>query len=258
LAEVEITHLYGGEVCLEYNDRAHTYHVIEGEERRKVPSVTRICSVIDKPWLIPWAVNSAVNLCKGAVSPDVAHSDLYLEQVWKQATSAYRSVRDEALNVGKEVHSFLEKHLKSTEKPLLPAEGTAVRSCVDAALAWLREHEVRLVEVERRIYSRRHRFSGTLDKLAYVDGELTLIDWKTSKSLYDEYWLQTSAYQAAYEEETQRRIEKRILIRLDKEAAVFEDHASGRREYRQDFQAFLGALKLFKRLHMKEKNEETI
>lgn len=39
-------------------------------------------------------------------------------------------------------------------------------------------------------------------KLSMVDGKLMILDWKTSRGIYDEYWLQMAAYVQSFEELT--------------------------------------------------------
>ncbi len=53
---------------------------------------------------------------------------------------------------------------------------------------------------EQTVWSRTHRYAGTLDLVAYVDGVRTLIDFKTSKAIYAEAHLQNVAYQVALAE----------------------------------------------------------
>lgn len=148
-------------------------------------------------------------------------------------------------------HNWLEQYFKSGEPGPAP-EHPKAGHCVDAALKWLHEHQVEKLEVERRIYSRKHQFSGTLDKLAIVDGKKCLIDWKSSKGVYTEYKLQTAAYVGAYEEETGEYIEGRWLIKLGKEDGEFEAHWYPRATQRSDYKAFKNALGLLKYLKANE------
>lgn len=240
--------MYGGEVKLVYNDAKHSYHVIEGDQKFKVPSVTTICGIIDKSAaLTQWASNSAVNYIEGAVLSDTPYTDTYLASVLHAARYAHRAIKTDAANVGTQAHHWLEAHFKHGLIPELPEDGR-VRNCVHAALEWMGEHKVEKVEVEKRVYSRVHRFSGTLDKLAVVDGVLSLLDWKSSKNLYAEYHLQTAAYVAAYQEETGIAVPQRVLIKLGKEDGVFQDHILPTEEQGKDFEAFLAALTLYKRV----------
>lgn len=76
--------------------------------------------------------------------------------------------------------------------------------------------------VECRVWSLRHRYAGTVDALAMVDGKFGVLDIKTSPGFYPEYNLQTAAYVSALHEfETKRTlrlprdIETRWILRID-------------------------------------------
>lgn len=89
--------------------------------------------------------------------------------------------------------------------------------------------------------------------LAYVDGKLTICDWKSSKGCYPEFHYQTAAYSAAYTEETGQKIDQRILIRLGKEDGEFDPHVLGKGTQAGDFKAFKAALTLYRSLQSKKK-----
>lgn len=136
------------------------------------------------------------------------------------------------------------------------AEPPEVNRCVSAGLDWIASRKVAFLHQECPIYSRRYKYSGRLDGLALVDDVPTLFDWKSSKGVYPEFRLQTAAYVHAWEEEhPDQRIEQRILVRLGKEDGAFEPHVYPRETLRKDFDAFLGAQKLHKRLNDLEKEE---
>lgn len=215
----------------------------------KVPSVTTICkAVIDKSdALVPWAVNETLSFLRGVLSPDADSSgSIWWEQVLEQAKKAHRVRKEEAANLGSQVHAALECKFKDGID--LPFEGVddRVTSCYNAGLAWLETHSVQPVAVERKVYSRRYKYSGTLDKLAIVDGALSLIDWKSSKHIYPEHRLQTALYVQAYEEETGEVVQKRYLVKLGKEEALFEPHEFSRRDYVRDKAAALRAVELYR------------
>src|SRR5262249_19750690 len=108
-------------------------------------------------------------------------------------------------------------------------------NCCAAAVEWMSQHNVRWLKTERKCFSRKYGYAGTMDGLAVVDSckdrlccphdftdRLTLVDWKTSNALYVEYLLQTAAYQQAYQEETGETIADRWVIRLGKDDAEFD------------------------------------
>lgn len=76
--------------------------------------------------------------------------------------------------------------------------------------------------VERQVWSLRHRYAGTVDTLATVDGKFGVLDIKTSMGFYPEYNLQTAAYVSALQEfeikkalGLSRPIETRWILRID-------------------------------------------
>lgn len=54
--------------------------------------------------------------------------------------------------------------------------------------------------IERQVWSLRHRYAGTVDALATIDGKFGVLDIKTSTGFYPEYNLQTAAYVSALQE----------------------------------------------------------
>lgn len=76
--------------------------------------------------------------------------------------------------------------------------------------------------VERQIKSFTHRYAGTVDALATIDGKFGVLDIKTSTGFYPEYNLQTAAYMLALQEFPVRRelalprdIETRWILRIN-------------------------------------------
>ncbi len=68
--------------------------------------------------------------------------------------------------------------------------------------------------VERRILNKEHRYSGTIDAMAVVDGRFGVLDIKTSQAIYRDYNLQTSAYMDALMDEF-HNLETRWILRID-------------------------------------------
>jgi hypothetical protein len=81
--------------------------------------------------------------------------------------------------------------------------------------------------IERKIRHPFHRYVGTFDMVAEIDGVFSLVDIKTASAVYDDYRLQTSAYFYAINEEPwlldsrgskillPREIQKRYVLRLN-------------------------------------------
>lgn len=65
---------------------------------------------------------------------------------------------------------------------------------------WIEAHEVEILATEMTVFSHEHRYAGTCDMLARVDGVTYLIDLKTSKYVGDHHLLQGAAYLRAVRE----------------------------------------------------------
>jgi len=92
--------------------------------------------------------------------------------------------------------------------------------------------------------SETHYVGGTLDVVAKVDEELELIDWKTSKRLSDDVFLQTASYKMMLLEGGVEKISRRA-VRLDKTGKGFEDYPI-KSDYFKDRDAFLALLKNYR------------
>jgi hypothetical protein len=196
-------------------------------------------------------VNQAIDLIRPAISPGVEHAESYLEEVYAQARKEHTRRRSEAAQAGTVVHGVL-----SGENPCGDTgELLGVTAKIATGQAWLKENNVAFRSIERPIYSRRHRYSGRLDGIADLSGVLTLLDWKTGKGVYPEFRFQTAAYVHAYEEEfPSETIQQRICLHLQEDKVT--PHIYTRDSLRQDFNAFLAALRLHRRLKLIQQEEK--
>jgi hypothetical protein len=274
----ETLFFYGGTEVLHYDDALHAYFkVLEDGHKALVPGVTTVTGMIDKSGpLTQWAANMAVLYLRKEIftekyethDPEIPEQ-LYrltygdLDTLLNAARFNFRKVKEDASDVGKESHKWLENYVKllivdtNSVVPLLPEEPRAA-SCVEAAVKWMGRHHFRPLYSERKIYSRRHNYSGTLDTIAYITAcgdpkccpfegtRLSLIDFKSSNRLYEEYALQTAAYNMAYEEEfPDEQIDVRVLLRLGKEDGDFEPRTLLRDRLDHDIDGFLSALGVY-------------
>lgn len=93
------------------------------------------------------------------------------------------------------VHEVAEKILIG-EDPEVPE---LIKPAIDALKTFLDNNEI-IVDpshVERRILNPEHRYAGTIDALALMNGKFGVLDIKTSMDFYRDYNLQTSAYMDA-------------------------------------------------------------
>lgn len=248
--------LYGGEVEMSFDDVTHRYTVRDKAlpgDKIVPPSITTVLSVINKPALIPWAVNETVNFLRTKLT-EGEHTEAEVEAYFEMAKDAHKLTKKAAADIGTQAHNWLEQYWRSKLFPELfkvgdLPEDARVRNCVQAALKWIADHKIEPILIEKPVYSRKYRVSGRMDKLALVDGRLAVVDWKSSKGLWPEYILQTAAYTKFYEEENpDTQPEDRWLVQLGKETGEFHAAKFDRQSLEADFEAFIGALTVYRRL----------
>ena len=146
------------------------------------PSVTSVISFVSREKFASW---------RAKVGNEVAN------QVTKQATSR-----------GTDLHYLFEMYLqnkdikecKQYKKPLIQYMFNFAKPHLDKRLN-------NIYQQETGMYSDRLCLAGTVDLICEVDGELSIVDFKTSKKEKPEEWLedyfvQLSAYWAMFSEKT--------------------------------------------------------
>jgi hypothetical protein len=94
------------------------------------------------------------------------------------------------------------------------------------------------------VYSAKYKYAGAMDAVAYRDGKMVALDWKTSNGLYGEYALQVAAYAKALEEMTGEVVSEAWAVRFGKKTPEFE--AKKVTDLDGTFVAFRAALYLWK------------
>ncbi|MCC6405163.1 MAG: hypothetical protein IT405_02135 [Candidatus Yanofskybacteria bacterium] len=97
---------------------------------------------------------------------------------------------------GTMVHEAVEAILRGTHE----AVPSVIEPSVDAFREFLRNNHVEPLMIEERVVSRTHRYAGTIDALARINGVVGVLDIKTSKAVYRDYTMQTAAYLSALTE----------------------------------------------------------
>lgn len=149
--------------------KAHTtYRLADGTI---VPSVHTALDELAKPYLIGWA------------------NRIGLEgyEVGKY--------RDEFAAIGKLVHYMIESHLRSETADLrdsTPRQAEVAAACFEKFLGWERSHKLETIMFERPLVSETHRFGGTPDWYGKVDGVLAIVDFKSSRGVYDDHLYQVA------------------------------------------------------------------
>ena len=130
----------------------------------------------------------------------------------KQKGDKADTLKEEAGDFGSNIHTHLEeigKGIKINIEALKPRE----RRCVEAFIKWKDENVKRFVETEHPIVNLEYGYVGTLDAIVETkDGKIALLDYKTSKYIYDTYKLQIGAYYKGYP----KKIDTAFILRFEK------------------------------------------
>jgi len=168
-------------------------HPVTGVE---VPSVTTILSVLDKPALPRWA---ALEVATYAVEHRDSWQGLPARDAVELLKKAPWGKTKNAADAGTDAHAHCEALLKGTATPLpkqdlfSPLYGKALEN-VEALIAAVKPQPI---AIEATAWSNGHGYAGTFDGLHIIDGQVTLVDLKTSKAVYPDYALQLAAYRFA-------------------------------------------------------------
>ena len=160
--------------------------------KRRYWSVTTIISGgLPKPVLVNWAK-------KVTAEAAVANLDVLAQLAADSPEGAIDwlkrapdRTRDKAGNIGSLVHAASEAYVLG--RPY-PEWGEAQAPYMASFLAWLHDFTPEFVAVEAPCFSIKHRYAGTLDAIAVINGKRYLLDYKSGKGVYPEVGLQLAAY----------------------------------------------------------------
>jgi len=217
----------------------------------KLPSATSILRVLNKPAILGWAVKMTGEYMRGVLHDidtgkigALGLTDKEIDRLVKEAKAAHRKTSTEAMDIGSAVHAWIEiyynmKLSKVFEDvpPLTPEIGSAI----DAFREWDAKNHVRPICVEERIWSK-ERFAGTLDLYAEVGGQLTLLDFKSSTGHWPENVMQLGAYDLAFRERTGNKVDRYMVVRLDKLTGVPDPKEYSREDVELGAKRFLAIL----------------
>lgn len=140
-----------------------------------------------------------------------AKPGLYKFYAEQESFEAAEAIKNKSADEGTLIHETIEGVLGGKE-PVIPEN---IKPAAMAFMNFLEGNKVTAHKVEERLISKKHRYSGTLDVLADVNGRLGVLDIKTSYSIYRDYGLQTSAYVEALLEDDHIPHLTRWILRLD-------------------------------------------
>lgn len=209
----EIIELYQGKIKVKFFTESHQYW-IDGKRKR---GVTSALNIKDKSTqLMSWQGEETAKFLFGIIEKGSLLAPIDVVE----AIFAHEKTKNEASELGKTVHDWIEQYIKSklkkTEMPEMPDDPN-VQTGVTSFLHWESEHKVKFIWSEKVVYSKKYDYIGRADFAAKVDGLVCLCDIKTGNGMYNSVLAQTAAYAQAHREETNTKYDGRWAIRIAKE-----------------------------------------
>ena len=169
-----------------------------------VPGVTTPLNLLAKPALIPWA--------------------------WELGRQGidWRKARDKAADIGTIAHAMIEADIKGEKFDPSDYAPNDVDKAENAYLAWLQwkdNFHLKTIASERQLVSETYRFGGALDWVVKNGDAIWLVDFKSSKDIYEEMRYQLAAYEQLWNENhPDQKISRCHIVRLGKEDGSFSHH----------------------------------
>lgn len=200
--------------------KAHVrYKTSEG---KIVPGATTITGLLNKPFLITWA------------------NRLGLEGI---DSSKYT---DEAATIGTLAHALIQADLQddTVDRDLYSKQQMDLaENAVLSFFEWKKQHKIEVIFCEKQLVSDTMLYGGTVDCYCILDGKPTLLDFKTGKAIYEEYFVQLAAYAELLRENGCQVDEIRILRVGRDETEGFEERSV--KDTRQWFRIFQNLLDIY-------------
>jgi hypothetical protein len=169
-----------------------------------------------------------------------------IRNFWISNTAEESSKKsNEAKEFGSLIHDAIERLLNGEELNLTSPEYnfTKVKKHLMSFHNWFHEFnpDIDSIQSEQIVGSKEYKYAGTLDLACTKDGELWIIDFKTSAGIYPNYERQVSAYKHAYEEMFGVKVAHTAILRTG------TNHKSKYefKETDRDFESFLTIYKTY-------------
>ena len=200
--------------------RAHTIYKLEDGVR--VPGVTTVLGILNKPALVKWANN------------------LGLQGI---DSSKYR---DEMADIGTLAHKMILNYFNKEETDTTDYSENQIdlaENCLLSFWEWEKGHSIEVIMAEKQLVSEGYGFGGTIDCFCVLDGQPTLLDFKTGKAIYPEMIYQLAAYEQLIVEAKYTIADCRILRIGRDEDEGFEERATGK--LAKQFELFRHCLSIY-------------
>jgi len=173
--------------------RCHTVYKVESGTR--VPGVTTIVGVLNKPMLVNWA---------NRLGLEGIEVSKYVDDLAGVGTLAHEMVHCHLTGKDLDTDEYSKKDIDRAENALI------------SFFEWAKDKEIEIILAEQPLISEKMKVGGTCDLYAKINGENYLIDLKTSNAIYDEHFIQLTAYKMLLEENGYP-VDKAMIVRIGRD-----------------------------------------
>jgi len=184
--------------------KAHVIYKLE--DGTKVPGVTTVLGLLNKPALVIWA---------NRLGLQGIDSSKYRDAMAEVGTLAHQMVVDYFNDVKTDTTDYSENQINLAE------------NCLLSFWEWEKGHKIEVIMAEKQLVSTEYGFGGTIDCFCKLDGQPTLLDFKTGKAIYPEMMYQLAAYEQLLAED-RHSVEIIRILRIGRdEDEGFEERQVG-------------------------------
>lgn len=186
------------------------YRPLGHKDKPVLPSVTTVLKCESKPALVQWAADQTAAFAVANAEQLLSMSDAKawgflrffhkrepkdpLSEALTNMATYHTGVLSDAGSLGDSVHEWIEADLSGvTPYPSVKDRNPAFWQCVAAWNAFKAKHKIVYHRTECTVWNERDGYAGTFDLQLEIDGEMYLIDIKTSRGLYSSTWMQLAA-----------------------------------------------------------------
>ncbi len=266
----EVVSFYGGKVQIEKKPWGESFRYIKIETGvGGILSATACTGKLNKPALIKWAVDLSADHMIAHFSQACAENPktFALEEiiaVAEQARNKHEEKKTEGGEAGDIIHNYAHDFAKAViaKKPLptfdhLDEKNTVENRAlngINAFLSWYNLHHVEFLAMEELVYYNSYlagdtkagediiEYLGIMDLLARIDGKIEVIDYKSSKGVYNDQRYQVSGYFNAHNSNAlrDRKASGARIVNFSKDTGDLIEKAVPAEEVMKDYRAFIG------------------
>ena len=205
--------LYNGQETLFFDPIQHQYFWND----ELLPSATTITKLLIPAQVIGnWTSKVCAEEFKKLIKAGVSYDEIELIKIADQIKKAPNQNMSDAGSVGTQVHNLIEDYIHKGIAPEI--HNPEIKKSFGKFKEWFDAQEgLEIVFTERKVLSRIHKFTGTLDAIfKNKAGEHIIYDWKSSSGIRDSMLVQIYLYKICIKEELGIDVKKGIIVNCTK------------------------------------------